>query len=45
MGFQRTRHYDLMYMKTKEIGWKENHAIQNTGIKDSQGNMRPETST
>ena len=27
-----------MYMKTKELGWKENHRIQNTGIKYLQGN-------
>jgi uncharacterized membrane-anchored protein len=25
--FQRTRRYDLMYMKTKVLGWKENHGI------------------
>jgi hypothetical protein len=37
--FQRTVRYDLMYMKTKEVGWKENHGIQNIGIKDSQGNI------
>jgi hypothetical protein len=23
MEFQRTRRYDSMYMKTKELGWKE----------------------
>jgi hypothetical protein len=28
-----------MYMKTKEIGWEENHGIQNIGIKDSEGNI------
>jgi hypothetical protein len=28
-----------MYMKTKELGWKENHRIQNIGIEDSQGNI------
>jgi hypothetical protein len=28
-----------MYMKTKELGWKENHGIQNIGIEDSQGNI------
>jgi hypothetical protein len=28
----------LMYMKTKELGWKETQGIQNIGIKDSQGN-------
>jgi hypothetical protein len=27
-----------MYMKTKELGWKETQGIQNVGIKDSQGN-------
>jgi hypothetical protein len=26
-------------MKTKELGWKENHEIQNIGIEDSQGNI------
>jgi hypothetical protein len=26
-------------MNTKELGWKENHVIQNIGIKDSQGNI------
>jgi hypothetical protein len=33
--FQRTGRYDLMHMKTKELGWKENHGIQNIGIEDS----------
>jgi hypothetical protein len=28
-----------MYTKTKELGWKENHGIQNIGIADSQGNI------
>jgi hypothetical protein len=28
-----------MYMKTKELSWKENHGIQNIGIEDSQGNI------
>jgi hypothetical protein len=37
--FQRTGHYDLMYMKTKELGWKENHGIQNVGIAYSQGTI------
>jgi hypothetical protein len=37
--FQRTGRYDLMYMKAKELGWKENHGIQNIGIEDSQGNI------
>ena len=36
--FQRTGRYDLMYRKTKELGWKETQGIQNIGIEDSQGN-------
>ena len=44
MEFQRTGRYDLMYMKTKELGWKENQGIQNIGIEDSQGNRRVEQS-
>jgi hypothetical protein len=35
---QRTGRYDLMYMKTKELGWTETQGIQNIGIEDSQGN-------
>jgi hypothetical protein len=42
--FQRTGRYDLMYMKTKELDWKENQGIQNIGIKDSQGNRKVEQS-
>jgi len=38
MEFQRTGRYDLMYMKTKELGWKETQGIQNIGIEDSQEN-------
>jgi hypothetical protein len=38
MEFQRTWRYDLMYMKTKELGWKETQGIQNIGMEDSQGN-------
>jgi hypothetical protein len=38
MEFHRTGRYDLMYMKTKELGWKEIHGIQNIGIEDPQGN-------
>jgi len=38
MEFQRTGHYDLMYMMTKELGWKETQRIQNIGTQDSQGN-------
>jgi uncharacterized membrane-anchored protein len=37
--FQRTGRYDLMYMKTKELGWKETHGIENVGIEESQGNI------
>ena len=40
MEMQRTGHYDLMYMKTKELGGKETQGIQNIGIKDSQGNRK-----
>jgi hypothetical protein len=35
---QRKGRYDLMYMKTKELGWKETQGIQNIGIEVSQGN-------
>ena len=38
MEFHRTGRYDLMYMKTKELGLKETQGIQNIGIEDSQGN-------
>ena len=38
MEFQRTGRYDLMYMKTKELDWKETQGIQNIDIEDSQGN-------
>jgi len=38
MEFQRTGHYDLMYMKTKELGWNETQGIQGIAIEDSQGN-------
>jgi len=34
MEFQRRGHYDLIYMKTKELSWKEYHGIQNFGIRD-----------
>jgi len=44
MEFQRTRRYDLMYMKTKELGWRENQGIRNIGIEDSQGNRIVEES-
>jgi hypothetical protein len=38
MEYKRTGRYDLMYMKTKELGWKETQGIKNICIKDSQGN-------
>jgi hypothetical protein len=38
MEFQSTGRYDLMCMKTKELGWKDTQGIQNIGIEDSQGN-------
>ena len=38
IGFQRTGRYDLMYMKTKELGWNETQGIQSIGVEDSQGN-------
>ena len=44
MEFQRTGRYDLMYTKTKQLGWKENQGIQNSGIEDSQGNRIVEQS-
>ena len=34
IGFQRTGRCDLMYMKTKELGWKDNQGIPNIGIED-----------
>jgi hypothetical protein len=44
MEFQRTGRYDLMYMTTKELRWKETQVIQNIGIEDSQGNRIVEQS-
>ena len=38
MEFQRTGRYNLMYMKTKELCWKETQGTENIGIEDSQGN-------
>jgi hypothetical protein len=38
MEFQRTGRYDLMYMKTKLLRWKETQRIKNIGIEDSQRN-------
>jgi hypothetical protein len=36
MEFHRTGRYDLMYMKTKELGWKETQGIQNIDFEDSR---------
>jgi hypothetical protein len=36
---QRLGHYDITYMKKKELGWKQNHGIRNICIEDSQGNI------
>jgi len=33
-----------LYLKTKELGWKENHEIQNTGTKNSKRNIIVEKS-
>jgi len=44
MEFQRTGRYDLMYIKTKELGWKETQGTQNIGIEDSQENIIVEQS-
>jgi hypothetical protein len=33
MEIHRTGHYDLMYMKTNELGSKETQGIQNIGIR------------
>jgi hypothetical protein len=38
MEMQRTGRYDLMYMKTKELGWKVTQGNQTFGVEDSQGN-------
>jgi len=38
MEFQRTGRCDSMYMKTKELGWKETQGSQNIGIEDFQEN-------
>ena len=37
MEFQRTGRYDLMYMKTKELGWKETQGIQTLASKTPKG--------
>ena len=35
--FQRTGRYDLMYMKTKELGWNETQGIRSIGFEDPRG--------
>jgi hypothetical protein len=35
--FQRTRRYDLMYMKTKELGWKETMGFKTLASKTLKG--------
>jgi len=35
---QNTERYSLMYMKPKELCWKETQGIKNIGNEDSQGN-------
>ena len=37
---QITGSYDLMYIKRKEPGWKENQGIQNIDVNDSEGNTK-----
>ena len=37
MEFYRRGRYDLMYMTTKELGWKETQRIQNIGIETLRG--------
>ena len=44
MELQRTGRYDLMYMKTKELGWQETQWIQNIGIEVSRRNRIVELS-
>jgi len=44
MEFQRIRRYDSLDLKTKELGWKENHEIQNTSTENSKGNITVEKS-
>jgi hypothetical protein len=39
MEFQRRGHNDLIYVKTKELDWKENRETQNIGIEDSKGSI------
>jgi hypothetical protein len=36
MEFQRTGRYDLIYTKTKDLGWKENQGMPNIDVEDSR---------
>jgi hypothetical protein len=38
MEFQGTGCYDLMNMRTKDLGWKKTQGIKNTDIEVSKGN-------
>jgi hypothetical protein len=33
--FQKTEGYDVMHLKTDQLGWKENPGIRNIGIENS----------
>jgi hypothetical protein len=37
MEIQRTQHYDLLYVKTKELRYKIHHAIKNIGVDEYKG--------
>jgi len=37
ISFQKRVPNNLMYMKKKELGWKENHGIKNIGFKTING--------
>jgi hypothetical protein len=43
--FQTGRRYDLPYMETKELGWKEHCGIQNIGAEFSEGNIIADNGT
>jgi len=40
MEFQRTGRYHLIYLKAKDVGWKENHGVQTIGIEDSEESIQ-----
>jgi hypothetical protein len=37
--FQSNERYDSLCMKTRELSWKENQGIKNTGVEYSQVNV------